>query len=147
MSVVSRRDRTLRSTKREAAAENLRKDFTAVDITVWLLDMSCCESILSFAQRAREQLTRLDVVVLDAGVMKLRLAKTPLVRSRRNGSVNYLSAMLLGLLMLPGLGQKSAARSTPGRLAISNASRSLGTKSPKRNRFPPPAVLGRSRGL
>lgn len=42
--------------------------------------------------------------------------------------------MLLGLLMLPGLGQKSAAWSTPGRLAISNASLALGAELPKKNR-------------
>lgn len=36
--------------------------------------------------------------------------------------------------MLPGRGQESAARSTPGRLATSNASLALGAKFPKRNR-------------
>lgn len=133
MSVVSRRGRTLRSTKGEAAAEILRKDFTAADITVWLLDMSFYDSILSFAQRAREQ--------LNADIIKLKLAKNPSSVHEEIVQVNYLSTMLLALLMLPVPRQKSAGRSTPGRLAISNASRLLGTKFPKRNRFPLPLSL------
>lgn len=84
-----------------------------------------------------EQLTRLDIVVLDSGVMKLRLAKP----SSAHEEVVRSPAMLLGLLMLPGLGQKSAARSTPGRLTVSNTSLALHAK------IFYPGVLGRSRRL
>lgn len=96
--------------KGEAPAESLRKDFAAADVTVLLLDMSSYDSIQSLAQRAREQLTRLDIVILNAGIMKLKFTTDPSMGHEGMVQVNYLSTMLLALLMLPVLGQKSAGR-------------------------------------
>ncbi|KAK7718403.1 hypothetical protein SLS64_002357 [Diaporthe eres] len=47
---------------------------------------------------------------------------------------NFLSTILLALLMLLILGQKTAGRITPGRLTISNASLALVAKFPNKNK-------------
>lgn len=63
--------------KGEAAAESLRKEHTTANVTVWLLDMSSYDSIQSFVRRAQEQLARLDIVILNAGIMKLKFDVNP----------------------------------------------------------------------
>ncbi|KAL1877490.1 putative secondary metabolism biosynthetic enzyme [Diaporthe australafricana] len=122
--------------KGEAAAEALRKDYGDAKITVWLLDMSSYESIQSFAERAMEQLTRLDIVILNAGIMKLKFDTNPTTGHEEMVQINYLSTVLLALLMIPVLKQNNAGRTTPGRLTISNASLALGAKFPNKNKSP-----------
>lgn len=80
--------------KGEAAAEFLRKEYTTAHVTVWLLDMSSYDSIQSFVQRAQEQLIRLDIVILNAGIMKLKFDVNPSTGHEEMVQINYLSTML-----------------------------------------------------
>ncbi|KAK3045606.1 hypothetical protein LTR09_012826 [Extremus antarcticus] len=76
-------------------------------IDVWELDMNSFNSIQLFAQRAKKELPRLDVVVLNAGVSP----KDYIVESEGWESilqVNVLGTALLGLLLLPKLKASSA---------------------------------------
>ncbi|KAK8011614.1 hypothetical protein PG990_010579 [Apiospora arundinis] len=124
------------SAKGEAAAEKLRREHPQANVEVWLLDMSSYSSVQSFAQRAREQLTRLDIVILNAGLMKLDYNTVASTGHEEMIQVNYLSTMLLALLMLPVFKQKSAGRNGPGRLTISNASLALAAKFTNKNALP-----------
>ncbi|KAK8117059.1 uncharacterized protein PG998_005340 [Apiospora kogelbergensis] len=124
------------SAKGEAAAEKLRREHPQANVEVWLLDMSSYNSVQSFAQRSREQLTRIDIVILNAGLIKLDYNTVASTGHEEMIQVNYLSTMLLALLMLPVFKQKSAGRNGPGRLTISNASLALAAKFANKNALP-----------
>ena len=73
-------------------------------VEVWDLDLSSCASVNAFAERA-QKLDRLDVVVSNAGIYTYDF-----VLAEDNEStitVNVVSGMLLGLLLLPKLRETS----------------------------------------
>lgn len=60
----------VRSVERgEKAAEKLRQEWPYVQIQVWELDMCSYKSITAFATRVHEQLSRLDIALLNAGLV------------------------------------------------------------------------------
>ncbi|KAM7208300.1 hypothetical protein V8F20_001278 [Naviculisporaceae sp. PSN 640] len=92
--------------KGEAAASSLRSDFPGADIRVWHLDMDSYDSVIAFAKRCDEELDRLDIAILNAGVLM-----NDFQRSKGTGhelvlQVNYLSTALLAILLLPVLRKK-----------------------------------------
>jgi len=75
-------------------------------VDVWELDMGSYPSIQAFAERA-EELERLDVVVLNAGVYIVDYKKS------RYGweetlQINAISTALLGILLLPNSAPRSS---------------------------------------
>ncbi|KAL9115235.1 MAG: hypothetical protein Q9227_001029 [Pyrenula ochraceoflavens] len=84
------RDQILSSTEKSAT------------IRVWQLDMSSFDNIQHFAKQVNEQLPRLDVALLNAGVVQPRFVRSP-EGWEETLQVNYLSTALLGLLLLPKL--------------------------------------------
>jgi len=56
--------------KGEDAASKLRTQFLSAKIEVWELEMSSYVSIQSFARRVEKDLTRLDIAILNAGLVK-----------------------------------------------------------------------------
>ncbi|KAI0505859.1 hypothetical protein F5B22DRAFT_626177 [Xylaria bambusicola] len=92
-------------TRGEVAAQDLRKAFPAAIISVWTVDFESYESICAFADRCKT-LPRLDIAILNAGIMKSPFTIVPSTKHETMCQVNYLSTVLLGLLLLPILKQK-----------------------------------------
>ncbi|RYP29728.1 hypothetical protein DL767_006603 [Monosporascus sp. MG133] len=121
--------------KGEAAASELRTQHRGANIEVWQLDMSSYDSIQAFARRVQDKLSRLDIVILNAGVRKLAFGTVRGTGHEETIQVNYLSTALLTILLLPILKSKSPAGG-PGRLTIAGAALSLAAKFPNKNKDP-----------
>ncbi|RYP42811.1 hypothetical protein DL770_011625 [Monosporascus sp. CRB-9-2] len=121
--------------KGEAAASELRTQHRRANIEVWQLDMSSYDSIQAFARRVQDELSRLDIVILNAGVRKLAFNTVHSTGHEETIQVNYLSTALLTILLLPILKSKSPA-GDPGRLTIAGAALSLAAKFPNKNEDP-----------
>ncbi|GKZ23460.1 hypothetical protein AbraIFM66951_008494 [Aspergillus brasiliensis] len=110
--------------KGEAAAAKLRAVHPTSTIEVWPLDMSSYESIQSFSKRVTNDLHRLDIAILNAGIRQAEFTINPSTGHEETIQVNYLSTMLLAILLLPSLKTKSP-KGVPGRLTIVSAALSL----------------------
>lgn len=122
----------VRSVKKgEDAASKLRSEFPKATIEVWELEMGSYESIQSFARRAAA-LPRLDIAILNAGLAKLEFGLNVNTGHEETIQVNYLSTMLLAILLLPILKTKSTA----GRLTIVNSGTSYRATFENRNEIP-----------
>lgn len=127
---------TVRSVEKgEAAVAGLRAQYSKVNIEYWLLDMSSYDSIQAFARRAESQLSRLDIVILNAGVVELKFKTVPSTGHESTLQINYLSTVLLAILLLPILKTKSPPE-VSGRLTIVNAALSLVAKLQNKNEEP-----------
>lgn len=58
--------------KGEAAAITLRKEHPNARIMVWELDMRSYDSVQAFAKKVERDLKRVDMVVLNAGVSRMK---------------------------------------------------------------------------
>jgi short chain dehydrogenase len=89
--------------KGQAARTNLSSCRYLEDgaIEVWKLDMLSYDSITAFAERTKT-LKRLDIVVLNAGIMKQIYELAPSTSHEETIQVNFLSTALLAILLLPG---------------------------------------------
>ncbi|KAI0154645.1 NAD(P)-binding protein [Xylariaceae sp. FL1272] len=96
--ILAVRDESKGQVAREQLARG--RQLQSDSISVWELDLISFESCVQFAKRARE-LETLDVAVLNAGVFK----------------VNYLSTVLLALLLRPVIKMKRVG-SDPGRIVL-----------------------------
>ncbi|KAI0175534.1 NAD(P)-binding protein [Hypoxylon sp. FL1284] len=112
------------SAKGEAAAAKLRAKYPAATIEVMLLDMKQYSSIQDFARRVDSQLARLDMVILNAGIMQFKHETVPGTGHEQVLQVNYLSTAFLASLLLPILKSKSPP-GAPGKLTIVNAALAL----------------------
>lgn len=56
--------------KGEAAAARLRQEYPKAKVEVWKLDMCSYTSVQAFAARVDRDLTRLDIALLNAGLIK-----------------------------------------------------------------------------
>ena len=119
--------------KGDAAATKLRKKYPNTNIEVWQVDMLSYASIQSFAARCAT-LTRLDLAILNAGLMKQQFDIGP-EGHEESFQVNYLSTALLAMLLLPTLKSKSLPEK-PGRLTIVSSAAAIGAKYHHRNERP-----------
>ncbi|KAL9621952.1 MAG: hypothetical protein Q9160_003614 [Pyrenula sp. 1 TL-2023] len=127
---------TVRSVEKgEAAVAGLRAQYSKVNIEYWLLDMSLYDSIQAFARRAETQLSRLDMVILNAGVIELNFQTVDSTGHESTLQINYLSTVLLATLLLPILKSRSPPGNS-GRLTIVNAALSLVAKFQNKNEEP-----------
>lgn len=108
--------------KGKAAATRLSSGRTLAEgaIEVWPLDQSSYDSVIAFANRARN-LTRLDFVNLNVGI-----APTTRSFNKHTGhdevvQVNYLSTALLALLLLPIVKEKRASQPRPSRITFTSS--------------------------
>lgn len=114
-------------TKGDTAAALLRTAFPDAVVEVWILDMVSQRSVQLFAARCDQELERLDVVVLNAGLQNLELTTfADGQRYETTYQVNYLSTVLLAVLLLPVLRKKRGsalgARRQPARLVVVGSS-------------------------
>ncbi|KAK2055325.1 retinol dehydrogenase 12 [Colletotrichum caudatum] len=102
--------------KGEALAEGLRREFPMAQIQVWHLEMESYESVRGFAARCKKDLSRIDFVILNAAVVAQSY-----MRAREGHElmlqVNYLSTVLLALLLLPAMREKRP-EGEPARLVL-----------------------------
>lgn len=117
--------------KGEEAAASMRKRYPNAKIEVWELDMSSYDSIQSLVLRLKE-LPRLDLVLLNAGCIRLKHSIVKSTGHEETWQVNYLSTMLLAILLLPLLRSKRPQSAPPARLTIVSAALTLNAKFPNR---------------
>ncbi|CAL5875116.1 uncharacterized protein PFLUO_LOCUS9420 [Penicillium psychrofluorescens] len=121
--------------KGEDKAAKLRKQYPNSTIDVWPLDMASYDSIQAFTARAEKELVRLDIAILNAGLARGVFKTVPSTGHEETMQVNYLSTMLLAILLLPLLKNKSPVGS-PGRLTIVTSMLSLTAKFANKNEIP-----------
>lgn len=99
---LSRLILAVRSPKKgDAAAAKLHQLHPKANIEVWELDMSFYDSIQAFARRVETKLSRIDIVILNAGLMKLEFTTAKSTGHQETVQVNYLSTVFLTILLLP----------------------------------------------
>ena len=127
----------VRSSQRgEQAAERLRQIYPKASIEVWQLDMKSYDSIQAFSSRVKSQFPRVAIVILNAEVGRMNFNPVHLTSHEETMQVNYLSAMLLVLLLLPILKIKVPTGSPPVPLTIVSAALTLAAKFPNKNANP-----------
>lgn len=92
-------------TKGGEAARVLRQQFKTAVISVWPLDLESYESITEFVEKCKS-LPRIDVAILNAALMKASHTTIHTTQHETTLQVNYLSTVLLSILLLPVLKQK-----------------------------------------
>jgi NAD(P)-dependent dehydrogenase (short-subunit alcohol dehydrogenase family) len=104
----------------DAAVAQLRSNFPAAVIDVWIIDNASYRSVQSFANKCEAELPTLDIAVLNAGIGKTEFGRCEETKHEEDLQVNYLSTVLLALLLLPKLAaSKEDMRNTsPGRLTM-----------------------------
>lgn len=85
-------------------------------IQIWELEMNSFQSVKSFASRVNNELNRLDIALLNAGLWN-REHRTSPENWEETLQVNTLSTSLLALLLLPKL-KESATNSEPTHLSV-----------------------------
>ncbi|KAK6369678.1 hypothetical protein LTS17_009584 [Exophiala oligosperma] len=132
----------VRSTEKgEQAASQLRAQFPHAKIEVWKLDMCSYSSIQEFAFRVDADLTRLDIALLNAGLVKPSYTVVKETGHEETVQVNYLSTVLLALLLIPSLCTKRPPGGQPGRLTMVNSGLSLVGKLPLNPKKPEQPIL------
>ncbi|CAG1963977.1 unnamed protein product [Fusarium graminearum] len=107
----------VRSEKRgDEAAKKLRKEFPSAKIEVSIVDMSSYDSIMTFAKRCKT-LPRLDIAILNAGLSQPTFERTEGTGHEVTFQINYLSTVLLALVLIPILREKHGS-SSPARLSV-----------------------------
>ena len=122
--------------KGEAARQDLSRgrDLKPGTIEVWKLDLSSYDSVIAFAERAKS-LERLDLAILNAGIFKFSEAFHGTTGYEEDIQINYLSNMLLIILLIPVLVAKKKG-SAPGRIVLVNSDMSGWAKFEERSASP-----------
>ncbi|KAK7957727.1 hypothetical protein PG988_012575 [Apiospora saccharicola] len=97
----------VRSTQRgEDAATQLRSFYPGATIHVWEVDMANYASVQAFARRCDAELPRIDFALLNAGIAPADHVVLEETGHESTVQVNYLSTVLLTILLLPVLKAK-----------------------------------------
>jgi NAD(P)-dependent dehydrogenase (short-subunit alcohol dehydrogenase family) len=118
-----------------AAAMKLRATNSTANIEVWDLDMESYNSIQAFVRKCQEGLSRIDVVILNAGLSSTQFTTIPATGHEKTMQVNHISTVLLTVLLLPVLKSKSKGHNPP-RLTLVNSVTSHLCKFPNRDKRP-----------
>lgn len=133
---LSRLILTVRSMKKgEEAATKLRAEFPGATIDVWELEMGSYDSVQAFVRRVENELSRLDIAVLNAGLVMPDFGLTSSTGHEETIQVNFLSTYLLATLLLPALKTKSPP-DTPGRLTVVGSGTVYNAEFPNRSCVP-----------
>lgn len=108
--------------------------------------MGSYTSIQSFVTRVHLELSRLDIVILNAGIQPQSFGKSKSTGHEVAIQVNYLSTWLLAILLLPELKVKPPS-GTPGRLTIVGSGTSYNAKFKNRNKKPLLASFDEDTGI
>ncbi|RDW60130.1 NAD(P)-binding protein-30 [Coleophoma crateriformis] len=119
--------------KGEVAAAKLRTLHPKANIEVWALDMSSYDSIQAFTRRLESQMSRVDIAIFNAGLITATFNTVKSTGHEEAVQVNYLSTMLLAILLLPILKTREPLDGQPARLTIVSAALTLAAKFPNRD--------------
>lgn len=108
-----------KGTKAKEEISRRNGDAAATRIDVWKLDMDSFASVKAFAERVERELERLDVALLNAGLMMRAFQKSP-EGWEETMQVNVLSTALLALLLLPKLRASKSKDVTPHLTIVSS---------------------------
>ena len=114
------------------AVKSLRSRFPNATIEVWSLDMLDYESIKVFVEQC-SQLNRIDIVILNAGIVAGKFKVNEKTKHEECFSVNYLSTTLLSILLLPVLKTKRPSGNEPSRLTLIGSGLALAATFSERN--------------
>ncbi|EAW23604.1 putative short-chain dehydrogenase/reductase family protein [Aspergillus fischeri NRRL 181] len=116
----------------EAAKASLQSSHPDSDtsIEVWDLDLASYASVLAFAEKV-SSLPRLDVLLCNASIATSSFQQAE--AHERTITVNVISTILLGLLVLPTLRRSAAKYGTKPRLTTVVSEVHAWTKFPERN--------------
>ncbi|KAF7557123.1 hypothetical protein G7Z17_g933 [Cylindrodendrum hubeiense] len=121
--------------KGKQAATKLRLVSTTAKIEVYQLDMESYESIQTFVRKCEENLSRIDIVILNAGLSPIDFAIVPGTGHEKTIQVNHISTVLLILLFLPVLKSKPKGSDAP-RITIINSVMAHLCKVPNKSKRP-----------
>ncbi|TGJ86589.1 hypothetical protein E0Z10_g2192 [Xylaria hypoxylon] len=127
-----------------AAAADLsadRKDMSPDSIEVWKLDLSAYDSVVSFAERARKTLARLDIAILNAGMCPIKRTINESTGHDEIIQVNYLSTALLAFLLLPVAKAVRNNQPRPTRITLTLSEVAVWARFPVGNAVPILAAL------
>ncbi|KAI1456432.1 NAD(P)-binding protein [Annulohypoxylon moriforme] len=113
------------------AGRNLNEDA----IVVWHLDHSSYDSIVSFVEKTKT-LDRLDIAILNVGIMTTSAKLNPSTGHEETIQVNYLSMALLAILLLPVMKSKLPQQQQPSRITIVSSDASAWARFEERNENP-----------
>lgn len=119
----------------DEAVQKLRAEHPAATVEAWVLDMCTYDSVQAFVKRADTQLSRLDIAILNAGRSRLKFNLIRDTGHEENVQVNYLSTMLLTILLLPVM-KVRASPGRPGRISIVSSGTVLSSTFPNRSCVP-----------
>ncbi|KAI1211409.1 NAD(P)-binding protein [Annulohypoxylon truncatum] len=120
--------------KGEAAKAEIARVAPKCDIQVWQLDQESWGSMVAFAERARTELDRLDITLLNAGLKRLEYTRSP-TNHEAHVQINYLGTALLSLLLIEPLRRTARQTGKPGRITITASS--VGFNAPVRDVLSP----------
>ncbi|KAH8651284.1 hypothetical protein BX600DRAFT_387849 [Xylariales sp. PMI_506] len=106
--------------KGKAAAAKLQLANPSASIDVWSLDMESYESIQAFSRKCEKDLSRIDMVILNAGRGPMTFTTIPSTGHEKTVQVNHFGTALLAVLMLPIMKSKSNGRDTPHLTTVSS---------------------------
>lgn len=108
-------------TKGEAAKAEITHVAPDCSIQVWSLDQESWASMVAFAERARAELDRIDIVLLNAGLKRLEFSRSP-TGHEAHVQVNYLGTALLSMLLVEPLRRTARQTGKPSRMTITSSS-------------------------
>ncbi|KAG7447458.1 NAD(P)-binding protein [Guyanagaster necrorhizus] len=88
------------------------------DILIYELDLSSQKSVISFGEAIRNDIPKLDLVLLNAGIYAFEWKVSHETRRELTFQVNYVSNALLAILLLPLLQSSSIQSNTHSHLSI-----------------------------
>jgi NAD(P)-dependent dehydrogenase (short-subunit alcohol dehydrogenase family) len=103
--------------KGDGAASKLRQEFPKATVTVFIVDMESYDSIFAFV-KACQTLDRIDLVILNAGMQNASFQLSKNTHHEQTLQVNYISTVLLTILLLPVLKVKKPTGSKPPVLSV-----------------------------
>ncbi|VUC33659.1 unnamed protein product [Clonostachys rosea] len=124
---------TRSSEKGEKAASELGELYPKANVEFWRLDLNSYESVRQFACRCAT-LSSLDIAILNAGIMKNDFIANVSTGHEETFQVNYLSAALLAILLIPVL--TASLSNGPGRLTIVSSVAAVTTAFPEKDFVP-----------
>ncbi|RDW58459.1 hypothetical protein BP5796_12389 [Coleophoma crateriformis] len=121
--------------KGRTAAAQLNQINPKAKIHVWVLDMESYDSVQAFVRQCDAELSRIDYVVLNAGISPMAFRKSTSTGHESAIQVNHLSTVLLTILLLPILKAKSS-QGNPARITVVNSVMAHLCKFPNRDQRP-----------
>ncbi|KAK6854005.1 hypothetical protein PG995_010817 [Apiospora arundinis] len=98
-------------------AEPFAMSFPHAHIEVWILDMEDPDSVSAFVVKC-QTLGRIDMVILNAGVQNKDWVVSAKTGNEQTFQVNYISTVMLAVLLLPILKAKGGPAGKPARLTV-----------------------------